>query len=70
MDKELTEFDLIVLSAIRNIKEWNKKVKNKKHRINDNDSMLIKETKIYRHINENDSANWKNLHRVPRIINN
>ena len=70
MKKQPTEFELVVQSVINNIDDWNKRVKNKEHKIYNNDSQQTKETKIYRHINENDSANWKNLHRVPRIINN
>ena len=54
MKKEKNKFDTIVQSAISNIDEWNKKVKDNKYKIYESDSDLQKEIIIYRYMNEND----------------
>ena len=52
MKKKPTQFDLIVQDVIANVDHWNKKVKQKEYIINNNDSFLLKEAKIYRYLNK------------------
>ena len=51
MEKKPTQFDLIVADVIANIDDWNNGVKDKKYIINNDDSHVTKETKIYRYFN-------------------
>ena len=54
MKEKDNKFKAIVQSAISNIDEWNKKVKDKKYKIYESDSDSQKEITIYRYMNEND----------------
>ena len=54
--KKNCKFNNYITHVLSNIDEWNMKVK-KEHNINENDSTLLVETKIYRQLNEDDSIN-------------
>ena len=66
MERKPTTFDYIVQDVISNIDHWNKKVKSKKYVINNNDTFLIKQAKIYRYYNANESRRINEI--KPNII--
>ena len=49
-----TKFNTVCSIVADNISIWNKEVKDKKYKLNVNDSSLVKEAKIYRYLNEHD----------------
>ena len=60
MKKKITEFDTICNYIYENMDVWNKNVKSKKYKLNENDSRSRVEAKIYRYMNEYDN----NIHRL------
>ena len=60
MKKKTTEFNTICNYLYENMDVWNKNVKSKKYKLNENDSRLEIESKIYRYMNEYDD----NIHRL------
>ena len=60
MKKKLTDSNTICNYLYENMDVWNKNVKSKNYHLNENDSRLELESKIYRYMNEYDD----NIHRL------